>query len=75
MRSMGHFKIVFVVDTGILTSEKMIIGVDCGTESLRAGVFDVNGKPLAMATASYPTSFPEPAWAEQNPTDWWQVSP
>ena len=54
-------------------SEKYVIGVDGGTESLRAGVFDLSGKPVAMAAASYPTSFPQPSWAEQNPRDWWKV--
>ena len=53
---------------------KYVIGVDGGTESLRAGVFDLSGKPLATAAASYPTSFPQPSWAEQDPKDWWQAS-
>lgn len=53
--------------------ENYVIGVDGGTESLRAGVFDSKGTPLAIAAASYPTSFPQPSWAEQNPSDWWQV--
>lgn len=54
--------------------ENYVIGVDGGTEGLRAGVFDSKGTPLAIAAASYPTSFPQPSWAEQNPTDWWQVN-
>jgi ribulokinase len=48
-----------------------VIGVDGGTESLRAGVVDLTGKPLAFATAAYPTHFPQPSWAEQAPQDWW----
>lgn len=50
-----------------------VIGVDGGTESLRAGVFDLTGKPVAMASSSYATSYPQPSWAEQNPADWWKV--
>ena len=50
-----------------------IIGVDGGTESLRAGVFDLTGTPLAFASATYPTAFPQPGWAEQDPNDWWQA--
>ena len=44
-----------------------VIGVDGGTESLRAGVFDLAGTPLAFATSPYETTFPRPGWAEQDP--------
>jgi len=47
--------------------------VDGGTEGLRAGVFDVFGTPLAFASTSYPTQFPAPSWAEQDPNDWWDA--
>ena len=50
-----------------------VIGIDGGTESLRAGVFDLNGHPLAFASTVYKTDFPHPAWAEQNPADWWNA--
>lgn len=45
--------------------------MDGGTESIRAGVFDLAGTPLAFASHAYPTAFPHPGWAEQNPADWW----
>ncbi|GBF92749.1 carbohydrate kinase [Raphidocelis subcapitata] len=51
--------------------QKYVIGVDGGTESLRAGVFDAAGRPLAFASSPYPTSYPHPSWAEQSPDDWW----
>ena len=50
-----------------------LIGVDGGTESLRAGVFDIQGRPLAFAAAAYKTRFPHPGWAEQDPADWWRA--
>lgn len=50
-----------------------VIGIDGGTESLRAGVFDLKGRPIAFASAPYKTQFPNPAWAEQNPRDWWDA--
>jgi len=53
--------------------KKYVIGVDGGTESLRAGVFDLLGNPLAFASVTYPTDFPVPGWAEQNPEDWWNA--
>jgi ribulokinase len=50
-----------------------VIGVDGGTEGLRAGVYDLSGVPLAFAATSYPTQFPQPGWAEQDPADWWRA--
>ena len=50
-----------------------LIGVDAGTESLRAGVFDLQGNPLAFSYTAYKTTFPKPGWAEQNPQDWWEA--
>ena len=54
-------------------AERYVIGVDGGTESLRAGVFDLQGRPRAFASSAYSTNFPQPGWAEQNPDDWWRA--
>ncbi len=48
-----------------------VIGIDGGTESLRAFVFDLEGRPLGSSATAYRTDFPQPGWAEQNPQDWW----
>ena len=42
-----------------------VLGVDGGTEGIRAGVFDAEGKALAFASCAYGTKFPRPGWAEQ----------
>lgn len=42
-----------------------VVGVDGGTEGIRAGVFDVEGNALAFASSAYSTNFPQPGWAEQ----------
>lgn len=42
-----------------------VIGIDGGTESVRAGVFDANGTLLKFAACPYITTHPEPGWAEQ----------
>ncbi|WP_308910538.1 FGGY-family carbohydrate kinase [Pseudokordiimonas caeni] len=47
------------------------IGIDGGTEGIRAGIFDARGRPLAFAATPYTTRFPAPAHAEQDPVDWW----
>ena len=48
-----------------------VIGIDGGTESIRAHVFTLDGICLGSCAASYPTRFPQPGWAEQSPEDWW----
>lgn len=50
-----------------------VIGVDGGTESLRAFVFDLDGVPRGSHATAYKTDFPKPSWAEQDPEDWWQA--
>ena len=51
----------------------LVIGVDGGTESLRAGVYDPGGRCLATASQSYETRFAPGARAEQDPEDWWRA--
>ena len=44
-----------------------LLGIDGGTESLRAALFDLDGVLIASAATPYETRFPQPAWAEQDP--------
>ena len=48
-----------------------VIGVDGGTEGIRAFVFELEGHPKGSHATPYKTDFPQPSWAEQNPLDWW----
>jgi len=50
-----------------------VIGIDGGTESLRAHVFDLSGHAQGVGKCAYTTAFPEPGQAEQQPEDWWQA--
>jgi len=52
---------------------KLVIGVDGGTESIRACCFDAsNGKIVGKSCAvTYTTFHPQSGWAEQRPEDWW----
>jgi ribulose kinase len=54
-------------------SETYVIGIDGGTESLRARVFDLSGRSLGDHAEGYATAFPEPGRAEQDPEDWWRA--
>jgi len=51
-----------------------VLGVDAGTQSLRSGLFNLSGKPVAYATREYPAAFPRVGWAEQDPHDWWRAA-
>ncbi|HAZ64106.1 MAG TPA: hypothetical protein DCZ72_10930 [Armatimonadetes bacterium] len=50
-----------------------VVGVDVGTQSLRAMVFDLAGRPLGAAVQAYPTYHDRVSWAEQEPDDWWRA--
>lgn len=51
-----------------------LLGIDVGTGGTRAIVIDTSGKVVASATAEHaPFASPEPAWAEQDPRDWWRA--
>ncbi len=52
-------------------SPPYVLCLDGGTESLRAGIFDQSGHILSSASSAYPTRFPKPGWAEQDPSEWW----
>ncbi len=48
-----------------------VIGIDGGTESLRATVFDLAGRRIASSAARYDTRFMPGSRVEQDPEAWW----
>lgn len=48
--------------------------IDIGTESARAAVFTADGARIGDGTGAYPTHFPRPGWAEQDPESWWRAT-
>ncbi len=48
----------------------MFIGVDIGTQSLKAVVTDAQLAPKGVARHPYQVDFPQPGWAEQDPALW-----
>jgi FGGY-family pentulose kinase len=50
-----------------------VLGVDGGTEAVKAAIFDTEGTPIASGARAYSTHFPRPGWAEQDPADWWEA--
>ncbi|MEK6795320.1 MAG: xylulokinase [Spirochaetota bacterium] len=49
------------------------MGIDLGTGSCKVTVIDERGTLIAEASGEYPTSHPQPGYAEQDPNDWWHV--
>jgi len=48
-----------------------ILALDQGTTSSRAIVFDIDGRPLAVAQREFRQLFPQPGWVEHDPREIW----
>ena len=51
-----------------------LIGIDVGTTGSKAVLIDADGTVKASITNEYPMYTPYPAWAEQDPSDWWTAT-
>ncbi|MFP4058333.1 MAG: xylulokinase [Candidatus Brocadiia bacterium] len=51
-----------------------LLGIDLGTQSVKALVADDQGRTRALAQAEYPILTPRGGWAEQEPQAWWQAT-
>ena len=49
----------------------VVIGIDLGTSSCKAGAYSLDGELLGYGTSPCTVSRPAPEWAEQNPDDYW----
>jgi ribulokinase len=52
------------------TTTNYFMGIDIGTQGVRCGVADREGRFLAVGEESYSTVYPKPGYAEQFPADW-----
>src|SRR6185503_7195979 len=58
-------------EIGVSVSPKhFILAHDLGTTGNKATLFDLAGVIIASTFAGYPTAYPQPNWAEQDPADW-----
>jgi len=48
------------------------IGIDLGTSSVKLLLMDRTGAVLHSVSRSYPLSFPQSGWSEQQPEDWYR---
>lgn len=50
---------------------KLIVGLDIGTSNVKAGLFNLDGRAVAISSVPYGICSPEKGWSEQDPTEWW----
>jgi xylulokinase len=53
--------------------QKYLLGIDLGTSSLKAVLFDVELNSIASSVMSYPSLYPREGWVEQDATVWWSA--
>jgi len=49
----------------------LFLGLDSGTQSAKAGIWDERGACLARASRPLSVRTPHEGWAEQDPAEWW----
>jgi xylulokinase len=52
----------------------LVIGIDCGTTSCKALIWDPSGNMLAKGVAPLTLITPRPAWHEQSAGSWWTAA-
>lgn len=50
-----------------------LLAYDVGTTGCKAALVSLDGRLIESAQQLYPTYYPKPNWAEQDPQDWWQA--
>lgn len=50
-----------------------VLGIDVGTQGLKAGIYTTGGQKVWVGSEGYPTQYPEPGLSEQDPNDWWKA--
>lgn len=53
---------------------ELLLGIDLGTSSVRAGIYQPDGTCLGIGTRHYPILTPSPGRAEQDPESWWNLT-
>lgn len=49
-----------------------VLGVDAGTQGVRAALYSLDGRCAASAEKNYSFALPAPGWAEQDPLEVWE---
>ena len=56
------------------TASPLFLGLDIGTQSVRAILFDADGVSRGAGVAPLDTTHPQPTWAEQDANQWWTAA-
>ncbi|MGH7862978.1 MAG: FGGY family carbohydrate kinase, partial [Candidatus Dormibacteraceae bacterium] len=51
-----------------------LLGIDLGTTTCRAALFDLDGHEVAAAYRELAVRYPRPRWAEIDPEEWWHAT-
>src|SRR4051812_48973863 len=54
-----------------MTATRLFLGLDVGTQAVRAALFDPKGECRGHDAAALETTHPSPTWAEQDASQWW----
>src|SRR5208283_4854592 len=54
-------------------AQKYLLGADLGSGAVKLTLLSTEGQVVASAIKEYPTYFPEVAWSEQDPEDWYRT--
>ena len=57
-----------------MAAEPLVLGIDVGTQGIRAALVDLRGRTVSIGVAPIETTYPRPAWAEQDPLRWWAAA-
>lgn len=56
-----------------MSYEELILAHDLGTAGNRAGLVTPNGEVINTSDQEYKVNHPNPGWAEQDPSTWWDA--
>jgi len=56
------------------TGTPLFLGLDSGTQSAKAGIWDARGDCVARASRPLTVHTPREGWAEQDPAHWWSTA-
>ncbi len=58
-----------------MRGDQLLLGVDVGTQGVKASLVSLSGKVLCHSFAPYDTQYPKPGWVEHDmERNWWQGS-
>lgn len=53
--------------------QEFVLASDLGSGGCKTVILDKRGKVVAAAQQEYPSNYPQPGWAEQDPEDWYRA--